>query len=374
MRVALVYDRVTKWGGAERVLVALHRLWPDAPLYTAVYDKKRARWADVFSVIPSFLQYIPFANRLHELLPWITPMAFESFSFDDFDVVISVTSAEAKGIITKPNVLHICYCLTPTRYLWSGYDQYRKDAGLGIVNGIAGFWLTKLAPTLRVWDRVAAARPDTYLAISNRVKDRIKKYYDRTTQEVIYPPVETALFSKQLLDMPNVSEPYFLTVSRLVGYKRVDVLIRAFNKSGQKLVIIGDGHQKKYLKQIARSNIEFIDHHLTDLELVRYHQGCRAFVYAADEDFGIAVVEAQASGKPVIAYSQSAVAESVLDGKTGILYHSQTPEALIDALKNFETMVFDPKRCRENAAQFDIKIFEKRMRQFVEHAYKKANI
>ncbi|MBP9814642.1 glycosyltransferase, partial [Candidatus Woesebacteria bacterium] len=320
MRVALVYDRVTKWGGAERVLVALHRLWPDAPLYTAVYDKKRARWADVFRVIPSFLQYIPFANRLHELLPWITPMAFESFSFDDFDVVISVTSAEAKGIITKPNVLHICYCLTPTRYLWSGYDQYRKDAGLGIVNGIAGFWLTKLAPTLRVWDRVAAARPDTYVAISNRVKDRIKKYYDRTTQEVIYPPVETALFSKQLLDMPNVSEPYFLTVSRLVGYKRVDVLIRAFNKSGQKLVIIGEGHQKKYLKQIARSNIEFIDHHLTDLELVRYHQGCRAFVYAADEDFGIAVVEAQASGKPVIAYSQSAVAESVLDGKTGILY------------------------------------------------------
>ncbi len=188
-------------------------------------------------------------------------------------------------------------------------------------------------------------------AISNRVKDRIKKYYDRTTQEVIYPPVETTLFSKQLLDMPNVSEPYFLTVSRFVGYKRVDVLIRAFNNSGQKLVIIGDGHQKKYLKQIARSNIEFIDHHLTDLELVRYHQGCRAFVYAADEDFGIAVVEAQASGKPVIAYSQSAVAESVLDGKTGILYHSQTPEALIDALKNFETMVFDPKRCRENGGE-----------------------
>lgn len=372
MRVALVYDRVTKWGGAERVLMALHRLWPDAPLYTAVYDKKRAGWADVFTVIPSFLQYIPFANRVHELLPWITPMAFESFSFDAFDVVISVTSAEAKSIITKPNVLHICYCLTPTRYLWSGYDLYRKDAGLGLVNRLAGYWLTKLAPTLRAWDQVAASRPDKYLAISKRVKDRIQKYYHRVTSEVIYPPVETALFSKPV--DPVATEPYYLTVSRLVGYKRVDVLIRAFNKIGKKLIIVGDGHQKKYLKKIASSNIEFVDRHLTDLELVRYHQGSRAFVYAADEDFGIAAAEAQASGKPVIAYSQSAVAESVLDGKTGILYNSQTPEALIEALTRFETMVFDSKRCRENAAQFDIKIFEKRMQQFVQREFEALHI
>ena len=373
MRIALVYDRVTKWGGAERVLVALHRLWPDAPLYTAVYDKKRAAWADEFRVIPSFLQYIPFASRLHELLPWITPMAFESFSFDDFDVVISVTSAEAKSIITKPNVTHICYCLTPTRYLWSGYDLYHKSPGLGVMNKPASFWLTKLAPTLRRWDQVAAARPDKYLAISNRVKDRIQKYYGRSTDEVIYPPVETALFSKQL-EKPINGEQYFLTVSRLVGYKRVDVLIRAFNKTGQKLVIIGDGHQKKYLKDIARSNIEFVDRHLTDLELVRYHQGSRAFVYAADEDFGIAVVEAQASGKPVIAYRDSAVAESIQEGKTGILYNSQTPEALIAALSKFETRIFDAKECKKNAERFDIKVFERRMKQYVMRAYEETHI
>lgn len=372
MRVALVYDRVTKWGGAERVLMALHRLWPDAPLYTAVYDKKRAAWADAFQVIPSFLQYIPFTNRLHELLPWITPMAFESFSFDEFDVVISITSAEAKSVITKPNVLHICYCLTPTRYLWSGYDVYRKDAGLGVMNGLAGYWLTKLAPKLRSWDQVAASRPDTYLAISKRVEARIQKYYHRKTDEVIYPPVDTALFAKPA--KLEAMEPYFLTVSRLVGYKRVDVLIRAFNKIGKKLIIIGDGHQKKYLKKIAGSTIEFVDRHLTDLELVRYHQGCRAFVYAADEDFGIVAVEAQAAGKPVIAYSQSAVAEIVQDGKTGILYHSQTPEALVEALTKFETMVFDLNVCRKNAVRFDIKIFEKRMQQFVQHVQEATQI
>ncbi len=374
MRVALVYDRVTKWGGAERVLMALHRLWPDAPLYTAVYDKKRAQWADEFKVIPSFLQYIPLANRLHEFLPWITPMAFESFSFDDFDVVISITSAEAKSIITKPQVAHICYCLTPTRYLWSGYDLYRKAAGLGWLSGLASFWLTRFAPTLRIWDRVAAARPDVYAAISHRVGARIQKYYDRDVAEVIYPPVQTGLFSKQIQKSSNKSGEYFLTVSRLVGYKRVDVLIRAFNETGQKLIIVGNGHQKKYLQSIAGSSIEFVDRHLTDLELVRYHQESRAFVYAADEDFGIAAVEAQASGKPVIAYRESAVAESTLDGKTGILYNSQTPEALIDALKMFETWTYDPKQCKKNAERFDIKIFEKRILQLVQQTLKAKHI
>ena len=366
MKIAFVYDRVTKWGGAERVLTALHDVWPDAPLYTTVYDPKRAPWADVFTVIPSFLQRIPFANKLHEILPWITPMAFESFTFDGYDVVISITSAEAKSIITKPNVLHLCYCLTPTRYLWSGYDTYRKDSGLGALHTIASYWLAKLAPTLRSWDLAASHRPDAYVAISNRVKDRIKKYYGQEVREVIYPPVETKLFSKAATTDNASTEPYFLTVSRLVGYKKVDVLIRAFNETGQKLVVIGDGRQKKYLRQIAKKNITFVDHHLTDLELVRYHQGCQAFVYAADEDFGIAAVEAQASGKPVIAYRHSAVSESIVEGKTGILFDSQTKDSVIGALEKFKKVTFDTKVCQKNAERFDVKIFQKKIKTLVE--------
>jgi len=169
MKVALVYDRVNKWGGAERVLLALHEIWPDAPLYTAVYDPKRAPWAKVFDVRPSFLQHFPFAKSHHELYPWLTQMAFESFSFDEYDVVISVTSAEAKAIITKPRTLHVCYCLTPTRYLWSGYETYQETTR-GLVKQLHRW----MVPHLRKWDMVASSRPDYYIAISKRVKERIE--------------------------------------------------------------------------------------------------------------------------------------------------------------------------------------------------------
>jgi glycosyltransferase involved in cell wall biosynthesis len=374
MKIAFVYDRVTKWGGAERVLLALHEIWPEAPLYTAVYDKKAAPWADVFDIHTSFLQKIPFANKAHELFPWLTPLAFESFNFDTYDIVISITSAEAKSIITKPGTIHICYCLTPTRYLWSGFDQYKHQSFFGKI-------LNLCAPILQRWDLVSASRPDVFIAISNRVKDRIEKYYHRTVEAVIYPPVgfmsQVSRIKYHGEDQTTQSTPqgpgYFLTVSRLVGYKRVDVIIEVFNKLGLPLIIIGDGRQKALLKGMAKKNITFIDKHLTDSDLVGYYEHCRAFVYAADEDFGIAAVEAQLFGKPVIAYKESGLAETVVDKKTGILYSEQSPEGLIRAIKQSQTMSINPGIIRENAQQFSNDVFMSRIQAIVKKiAHKKS--
>ncbi len=369
MKVALVYDRINKWGGAERVLLALHEIWPEAPLYTAVYDPKKAPWAKVFTVKPSFLQYLPLARSHHELYPWLTPLAFETFSFDEYDVVISVTSAEAKGIITKPKTLHICYCLTPTRYLWSGYEQYQTNPGMGSLSGLARATHALFAPTLRRWDLVAASRPDTYIAISGHVAERMKKYYGRTVERVIYPPVDLKKFLVRRSRFKGSQGSYFLVVSRLVGYKRVDLVIEAFNKLRWPLVVVGDGWQKEELKWIARNNITFVDRHLTDTELSSYYQRCRALVHAAQEDFGLVAVEAQACGKPVIAYAQSGIADVVKDKVTGILFRQQSVDSLVAGLKQFEAMSFDLETLQKQVRPFDARRFNKKMKSTIERLY-----
>lgn len=358
MKVAIVYDRVTKWGGAERVLLALHELWPEAPLYTAVYDRDRASWANVFTVKPSFMQYVPFAKSHHEWFPWLTPLAFESFIFDDYDVVISVTSAEAKFVITKPHTLHICYCLTPTRYLWSGNDVYTKSSRI----------LKKLTPRLRRWDIVGSSRPDYYIAISQRVKARIEKYYKRSVEAVIYPPVNTqgqAFEAHQGLALKN----YFLVVSRLVRYKRIDLIIEAFNELRLPLVIIGTGYEEKLLRHLASDTIHFVSSHLTDEQLAAYYGSCRAFLSAADEDFGISMGEAQAAGKPVIAYVQSGVSEIVRDGETGILFSEQSKQSIIAAVKKLQKTEILPENCRINARRFAKELFAKEMKAQVDKLY-----
>lgn len=367
MRVALVYDRVNKWGGAERVLSSLHAIWPEAPLFTAVYDRAGAPWADSFDVRPSFLQRIPFAKAFHESLPLLTPMAFEAFSFDAYDVVISVTSAEAKSIITKPSTMHVSYCLTPTRYLWSANKQYEHNPGMGVFSAPASWGLRAFGDTVRGWDLVSASRPDYYIAISNRVKERINTYYHRAVTDVIPPPVDLQFFKK---GGKNAStDGYFLTVARLVGYKKIDLIIDAFNILGLPLVVIGDGRQKRELKKRAGKNIRIIDRHLTDSELVLYYEGCRAFVYAADEDFGLAPAEAQAMGKPVIAYTRSAVSEFVKDTVSGVLFDEQTVDSLIRAVRRFATHTFRAESCRKHVARYTKKVFETSMRTKIEDLY-----
>jgi len=369
LKVAFVYDRVNKVGGAERVLLALHEIWPDAPLYTAVYDKKGARWASVFKVHSSFLQWFPWAKTHHELYPWATPMAFESFSFDAFDVVISVTSAEAKDIITKPPTLHVCYCLTPTRYLWSGYTQYQDTPGIGVPNAFSRTVFKKLAPVLRRWDLLASHRPDAYIAISNIVAKRISLYYKQEPSRVIYPPVDTALFTRNTDRVKRKHADYFLVVARLVGYKRVDLIVDAFTSLGWPLVVIGTGWEKDALVARAGPTIRFVEY-LTDKELILYYQNCRAFVFAGAEDFGIVAAEAQACGKPVIAYKNSGIAEIVTPG-TGILFDKQSVSSLIEALKEFATSWYDGRLCRKNAERFSKERFKSEMQSTIKMLYNK---
>lgn len=361
MKIALVYDRVNKIGGAEKVLLALHEIWPDAPLYTAVYNNKTAAWAKDFNIKTSFMQKFPFAKKHHRFYPWLTPFAFESFLFNKYDVVVSVTSAEAKAIISKPDTLHICYCLTPTRYLHSGYEDYLKQPGFGFLSFFAKKFFKFLAPKLKKWDLVAAQRPDKYLAISNAVKKRIKKYYQRDA-EIIFPPVETDKFR------PNKKvdkKDFFLIVSRLEPYKRIDLAIKAFNNLGLPLKIIGTGSMEKTLKKQANKNIEFLGQ-LTEDSLINYYQTCRSFIMPQNEDFGIAAVEAQAAGRPVIAYKRGGALDTIINNKTGVFFENQDVESIIKAVKEFEKKDFKAKDCLDNAKKFDKNKFKKQIKKFVE--------
>lgn len=363
MKIALVYDRVNKIGGAERVLVALHEMWPDAPLFTAVYNSKTARWADVFEIKTSFLQKIPFIRTRHELLAWITSFAFSKFDFSKYDVVLSITSAEAKNINCGPNTLHICYCLTPTRYLWSHKGFYETD-------GLKGKFLKALGPILRMRDWESAQKVNQFLAISNTIKKRIKKYYGKES-EVIYPPVGVSKLPEKLEnkdELLNKNIPYYLIISRLVSYKRIDLAIKACNKLNKNLIIVGFGNQIKQLKKISGPSIFFTDQ-LTDEEVGRYYMHCSAFLFTADEDFGIAPVEAQLYGKPVIALSKGGSTETVIDGKTGVFFNNQTVESLAKAMIRFEGINFLAANCQENGLKFSKKIFKFKIENYVNKAW-----
>jgi len=355
-------------------------MWQEAPFYTAVYDKAHTPWANALDVHPSFLQYFPFAKTHHELYPWLTPVAFESFSFDAFDVVVSVTSAEAKYIITKPKTLHICYCLTPTRYLWHEARQYMANPGIGVSDSLVKAFYTGFVPTLRRWDIIGSARPDSYIAISKQVQKRIQTQYRRICDAVIYPPVDMEKFTVNkdrfrlkagMTDIVKhgISEGYFLVVSRLVSGKRIDIIIDAFDKLRLPLVIIGRGKMQSELEKRANKNVHFITHYLTDEELVRYYGNCRALIHAADEDFGIAAVEAQSCGKPVIAYRYSGISEIVHEGVTGLFFLSQSSDAIVQAIQKFMTMTFLERDCTNNAKRFSLKRFQSEMKETIEHLY-----
>jgi glycosyltransferase involved in cell wall biosynthesis len=372
MKIAFVYDRVNKIGGAERVLSQLHSLFPDAPFYTAFYDRSKAGWAGDWDVRTGFLSRIPGVASHHELFPWLTPMAFESFSFDGYDAVISVTSAEAKSVITKPETCHICYCLTPTRYLWSGVREYAESPAVGVAAPIVGYAYHRLLPTLRRWDLVASSRPDAYVAISDLVAGRIAEYYRRKTAAVVYPPVDTDRF------VPGRSPTgdYYLTVARLVPYKRVDVVAQACSTLGRRLVIIGRGHDEARIRRVSGRTVEIVRDELTDRKLLEYYQNCRAFLYAGSEDFGIAAAEAQSCGRPVVAYGNSGIAEIVRDGETGMLFGSQDPDGMAKAILAFEAMSVSVEAARKNALRFAPGVFREAMRRVIVQtvrSYKEEN-
>ncbi len=378
-KIALCYDRINKFGGAERVLQSLHEIWPDAPVYTLTYNQKNASWAKGWTIRSSFLQKIPVLGNKHEYFPALAPLAWEQFNFSEFDVVISVTSSEAKSIITRPYTLHICYCLTPTRYLWSGYFEYLKSPGFGRIKGVVRKFLSVLSVPLRVWDFFSAARPDIFIGISDEVCERIKKYYRREPIKIYPPAGNVKLSGSSRLEISD--KPYFLVISRLVPYKRIDVVVEAFNHLGWPLKIVGVGSELENLRAKAKDNIEFMGF-LDDTAVASYYSSCIAVIFPSHEDFGIVPVEAQSYGKPVVAYRGGGALETVVEGRTGLFFDEQSSGSLISlflkicsepgdrSLKiesvNAYFKKFDELECKRNAARFSKEQFQDKIRKLVE--------
>jgi glycosyltransferase involved in cell wall biosynthesis len=325
------------------VLETLVDMFPDAPVHTSMYASKIMPEAyQTWDIRTSFMQRLPGVTSHHQAYLPFYPMAFEQFDLGGYDVVLSNKSAFCHGVITPPETLHLCYCLTPTRFLWM-YDAYRQREGLG---GLSNGLLRPVLAWLRQWDRLAADRVDEFIAISRAVQARIWKYYRRAST-VIYPPVDVERFTPS--DRPPGE--YYLAGGRLIPYKRVDLAIEAFNQLGLPLLVYGDGRDREALQAKAGSTITFLGRVPWD-QLVDLFQHCRAFVFPGLEDFGIAPLEAQAAGRPVIAYGAGGALDTVVDGETGRIFREQTVQALVDAVRSFDALQASPAACRRNAERF----------------------
>ena len=358
MKVALVHDYLNQMGGAERVVLALHELFPDAPLYTSIYDPRRVDPAFAqMDIRTSFLQKWPLVKKHHQPFLPLYPFAMERLDLRGYDLVLSSSSAFGKGVITGPDTLHICYCHTPMRWCWN-YDEYVEREQLGkAARSVLPFLIT----WLRVWDQTSAMRVDHFIANSPIVAGRIHKYYQRDAV-VIPPPVEAARF---LFDPRIQPEDYFLIVSRFIPYKRIDLAIEACNRLSLPLVIIGGGRDEERLRKLAGPTIRFTGR-ISDEEVQQYYARCRAFILPGEEDFGITPLEAQVSGRPVIAYGAGGALASVIDGITGVFFQKQTVECLAETLAAFDEREFDPQTAHNHAMEFDKPRFHRRLLQFIE--------
>jgi len=358
-RIAIVCDWLTNWGGAERVILAMHRLWPEAPIYTSLYNAKKVPGFEDADVRTSFLQKIPGAKSHHQRHLVQMPGAFESFDLSEFDVVVSSSHSCAKGIITKPETLHVSYCHSPPRYLWDGAHQYVKEYPLpGLIKNTV---LPSFLHDLRIWDRAAADRVDHYVANSHFVARRIKKYYQREA-EVIHPPVDLVDFE------PTKKEDFYVAVGRLIPYKRFDLVVEAFNALKKPLKIIGVGNQMKSLMKQAGSRVEFLGK-VSEDDLQNYYRRARGLIFPQIEDFGIVPLEAMAQGTPVIAYAQGGALETVEDGVSGHYFHEQSASALQEAVIAFEKMDFDPSQVRAQAEKFAPDEFARQLSDEVNRAW-----
>ncbi len=357
MKVALVHDYLNQYGGAERVLEAFCQIFPKAPIYTLLYDKKKTGFAfDNKDIRTSFLQKIPLIKSHHRPFLMLMPLAIEQFDFSEYDLVLSDSASYAKGIITSPDTLHICYCHTPIRYAWDDSHKYIEEFGYAsVIKKIIPFFMNYI----RVWDEKASKRADKFISNSKFVSERIKKYYHRES-EVIHPPVKANLFY-----LAEKTDDYFLLVGRFLPYKRFDLAIDAFNELGFPLKIIGDGPDRKRLEKKSNKNIKFIGL-VPDSKLKDYYAHCQAFIFPQEEDFGITAVEAMAAGRPVIAYKGGGALEIVQHGITGLFFENQTSEDLVKTLKNFNESDFDPKVIRERAMNFNEESFKEKIKKFID--------
>lgn len=356
MKLAIVHDYLNQYGGAERIIEIFHEMFPDAPIYTSIFDADRL--PPVFRTMdirPSFMQRLPLVKRfLPYYLPFF-PLAFEQFDLRSYDVILSSTTAWGKGVITTPDCLHICYCNTPMRFAWR-YHDYLQDRDLSpLTRSVLAF----LLHPIRLWDVVSSNYVDYFIANSDNVSRRIAKIYRRESH-VIPCPVDCSKYQ-----IETTIDDYYLVVSRLRPYKRIDLVIQAFNQLNRPLVIIGDGDDRPRLERLASPQITFLGK-VSDETLQSYYRRCRALIFPGEEDFGLTPLEAQASGRPVIAYARGGALETVVDGVTGRLFYPQTPEALADAVRAFDVTAIDSTVLRAQAMRFDVTHFKQKIRSFLD--------
>jgi glycosyltransferase involved in cell wall biosynthesis len=362
MKVAIVHDFLVQNGGAEKVVEVLHGMYPEAPIYTSMYDSAAMPASyKSWDIRTSFLQKVPRKKHSHKIPLLLYPLAFESFDLSRYDLVISSSSSFAKGVITQPHTTHICYCHAPMRFAWSTRTYLENER---IVSKLR----TLLVPGLhylRNWDAIAALRVDRFVANSGVVAKRIHKFY-RVPSTVIHPPVDTSRFS-----VSDTIEDYYTIVSRAIPYKRLDLAVDAFSKLGIPLKIAGSGRQMAELKSRAASNVTFLGR-VSDADLPGLLSRAKGYVMPGEEDFGIAPVEANASGRPVIAYAAGGALDSQIDGKTGVLFPVQTVESLIDAVQRAEQTTFDPHYIRNHALGFDTQVFCSKLQALVDETMRRG--
>lgn len=355
MRVAIVHDYLNQYGGAERVLEALHALYPAAPVYTSIYDPEAmpAQYRQ-WDIRTSFIQRFPGWRRHFRRYFLFYPSAFEHFDLSAYDLILSSSSAYAKGVIPRPGAVQICYCHTPMRFAWRTHDYVERETISGLQAAILPLALTYL----RTWDVVSAARVDAFVANSYEVAGRIKRYYGRDAT-VIAPPVTLPPYA------PQTPEPFYLAGGRLIPYKRLELAVEAFTRLGLPLKIFGAGRDRERLQQIAGPTIEFLGH-VGEAQRQALFARCRAFIFPGIEDFGITPLEVMAAGRPVIAYAAGGALETIRDGVTGRFFHTQTPEALAAAVLADRDTTYDSDRIRRHAETFGVDVFTRRMRDLID--------
>ena len=362
MKIAIVHEWFAEYAGSERVVESFTNLWPDADVFALVdllNEDERRIILKSKRPITSFIQKMPFAKTKHRYYLPLFPLAIERFDFAGYDIIISSSHAVTKGLKKTPNQLHISYCHSPMRYAWDNTELYLDQANIS--KGLKGFTARKIINYLRKWDLKTASRPDFLIANSKFIAGKIKRIYNREA-DVIYPPVDVNKF-----DCVKEKGDYFLTASRMVPYKRVDLMVEAFSKmTDKKLKVVGQGSEFKNIKNNVTPNIELLGYK-NDKELKTLLQKARAFVFAAEEDFGITVVEAMACGTPVIALNKGGTAETVIDSKTGILFNSQNVKSIKGAVLQFEDKagLFNPQIISDHARQFNREIFEGKIKEYV---------
>lgn len=362
MRVALAHDWLNQRGGAENVLEVLVEMFPEAPIYTSMYwPQAMPPFYQEWNIRTSWLDRLPFIKAHHQPFLPFYPLAFQGFDLSDYDLVLSNKSGFCHGVRTASTAVHICYCLTPTRYLWD-FEGYIAQEGLG---PLARLLVPPLLKPLRRWDLAAAQRVTVFVAISREVQARIASFYHRDSA-IIYPPVDTSRFHPL-----GEYDDYFLVVSRLVPYKRIDLAVEACTRLRLPLLVIGEGRDRPRLEGLAGPTVHFLGW-VSDVELSRYMARCRAFIFPGQEDFGIASVEAQAAGRPVIAYAAGGALDTVIEGQTGTFFHEPSAGALIDVLLHFDERAYDPAAIRRNAERFDTAVFKHRLRKFIHQVLKRV--